>query len=172
MNNYHRGIPTASRANDLLDQLKQEFDTHEVRNRENEHTITQQLSEMEMIRTKVYQMEQSQQQIKMKYEEEITRLRRELEARGGPSQSHLSGVGGPLSQQPAPTIGHGPSNLFGNIMAGPGQAGPALAPPPIQDQQQQQAAQGQMPQPPPLHQGPPQQQYPGYNPPPVNGKLP
>lgn len=61
-----------------------------------------------------------------RYEEEINRLRAELEQRGGPSQG---GAGG--SQHPAPpTIGHGPANLFQGIMANAGQGGPGLAPPP------------------------------------------
>lgn len=67
-----------------------------------------------------------------RYEEEIARLQRELEARGGPSQN--SQHHGP-SQPPPPSIGHGPSNLFGGIMAGNNQGGPGLAPPPQEPQQ-------------------------------------
>ena len=67
-----------------------------------------------------------------RYEEEISRLQRELEARGGPSQN--SQHHGP-SQPPPPSIGHGPSNLFGGIMAGNSQGGPGLAPPPQEPQQ-------------------------------------
>lgn len=62
-----------------------------------------------------------------RYEEEVTRLRHELESRGVPSH-----VGGPFhtAQLPPPSVGNGPSNLFGGITAGgaaPG--GPGLAPP-------------------------------------------
>jgi len=81
-------------------------------------------------------------------------LRRELEARGGPSQPLHTGP----AQQPPPAIGHGPANLFQGIMAGAtAQGGPGLAPPP-----EQQAAQPGMPAhiqgPPALTQpqGPPQ----------------
>lgn len=79
-----------------------------------------------------------------RYEEEIARLRHELEQRGGPSQ----GPHGASSSQPAPpAIGHGPANLFQGIMAG-GAGGPGLAPPP-QEQQGQPGMpghmQGQMP---------------------------
>jgi len=106
-----------------------------------------------------------------RYEDEINRLLRELEARGGPAQQPRVG-GPPLHSGPAgappPSIGHGPANLFGGIMAGQGQNGPGLAPPPEQPPQQH-----QMPQPPPgLQQGPPPSQAPfqsGYPQPSVNG---
>lgn len=69
--------------------------------------------------------------IRYRYEDEINRLRRELEQRGGPSQG---GHGGP-SQPPPPSIGHGPANLFQGIMAGGGQGGPGLVNPQQQDPQ-------------------------------------
>ena len=93
--------------------------------------------------------------ISFRYDEEIARLHRELEARGG---SSVPRAGGPPqhvgpTQAPPPSIGHGPSNLFGGIMAGQGQAGPGLPPQPTQEQG---PPQHQMPQPPPgLQQGPP-----------------
>ena len=93
-----------------------------------------------------------------RYDEEIARLRHELEARGGPP-SHLGGLShsGPSHPQP-PNIGNGQGTLFGGIMANPpGQGGPALAPPSQDPQQQQGPPQHQMPQPPP---GPPQPQQP------------
>ncbi|KAI9797738.1 MAG: general transcription repressor [Candelina submexicana] len=130
--------------------------------------VANQMQEMEMVRSKVYHLEQGQIAIKQKYDEEITRLHREIEARGGASQpSHLGAQqhGGP-SQPPPPSIGHGPSNLFGGIMAGQGgQGAPGLAPPP--QEQSQPHASHQMPQPPPglqQQQGPPQAQQPfsGY----------
>ena len=106
-----------------------------------------------------------------RYEDDISRLRHELEARGGPpSHVSLSGLpphGGPSQNQP-PSIGHGPSNLFGGIMANPpGQGNPGLVP--LSQDQQQGPPQNQMPQPPPgLHQPP----FPNYQGgPPVNGKF-
>ena len=118
------------------------------------------MGEMELVRQKVYQLEQQQVQIKQKYDDEIARLHRELESRGVQSQpSHVSGpphsTGHSQGPQP-PVIGHGNGGLFGGIMAyGPGQG---LAPP--QEQQQQQQLPYQMPQPPPTltQQGPPQPQ--------------
>lgn len=66
-----------------------------------------------------------------RYEEEINRLKHELEQRGGPPQGPHSAP----SQPPPPAIGHGPANLFQGIMAG-GQSAPGLAPPPTEGQGQ------------------------------------
>jgi glucose repression regulatory protein TUP1 len=103
-------------------------------------------------------------------------LRHELESRGvQPVASHVAVPaqhGGP-SQAPPPALGHGPSNLFGGIMANQGGSGPGLAPPPPQDQQPSQhtlqqpaaAAQPGAPQ-------PPQSSFGGYQPgAAVNGML-
>jgi len=111
--------------------------------------------------------------VRPRYEEDIARLRHEIEARGGPP-SHVGVSGlpphGGISQPAPPAIGHGPSNLFGGIMANPpGQGNPGLVPP-SQDQQQQQQGppQHQMPQPQQgQQQGPYQGNYP--QPPVVNG---
>ncbi|KAL8694513.1 MAG: hypothetical protein Q9218_000843 [Villophora microphyllina] len=106
-----------------------------------ETLVASQVQEMELVRQKVYNLEQTQLQIKQRYEEDIARLRHELEARGGPP-SHVSISGLPphtgVPQPQPPAIGHGPSNLFGGIMANPpGQGAPGLVPP-TQEQQQQQ----------------------------------
>lgn len=106
------------------------------------------------------------------YETEIRVLRLELESRG--VQTIPSHVGAPTqhagpSQAPPPALGHGPSNLFGGIMANQGGSGPGLAPPPPppppQDQQppqhtlQQPAVAAQQGAPPP-----PQSSFGGYQP--------
>jgi glucose repression regulatory protein TUP1 len=147
--------------------------------------VQHQLQEMQVVREKVYAMEQTHLALKQKYErlhpapkeihtnlsrydEEIARLHRELEARGGnPRPTGIGGAppqnAGPSGQAP-PAIGHGPSNLFGGIMAGQGPGGPGLAPPPQSDQHG--PPQHQMPQPgpppPPALQGPPPQQQPPF----------
>ncbi|RDL35307.1 WD40 repeat-like protein [Venustampulla echinocandica] len=167
MYNPHRGMgPAASNArlNELLDGIRAEFESHARASGEAEHSITQQINEMAMVREKVYAMEQTHLALKQKYEDEIRSLHRELEARG--ANPRPSGIGPPPpppqnagpSQAP-PSLGHGPSNLFGGIMAGQGgQGGPGLAPPPQSDQHP--PIQHQMPQPPPppAPPGPPQQQ--------------
>lgn len=183
----HRGLPP-NRLNDLLDQVRQEFDGHGRTSEHYESQINGQLQEMELIRQKVFQLEQSQTKIKQEYDSEVKALRQELEnARAGGMPSHMSqasyGNGPPTQPQP-PALGHGPGNLFSGIM---GQGGPNLAPPPNQDSQglpQQHPLQPPMagPQqggPPPqqpAHPPPVQQQapFPGYQtgPPAINGFAP
>ncbi|KXS99377.1 hypothetical protein AC578_8996 [Pseudocercospora eumusae] len=176
MYNAHRGMPpgppAGSRLQELLDQVRAEFEQHTQRSAAHEHDLHQQIQEMELVRTKIYQLETSHVQMKQKYEDEIARLRHELEQRGGPSQGPHAA---PPQPQP-PAIGHGPANLFQGIMAGGGQSGPGLAPPPQEAQGQPGMPghmQGQAPpgltQPPPgpphnpFAYGQPQQGPPGLN---------
>ncbi|TVY47183.1 Transcriptional repressor [Lachnellula occidentalis] len=170
MYNPHRGLgpPAANaRLNELLEGVRAEFENQSRASGEYENSIQHQLQEMQVVREKVYAMEQTHLALKQKYDEEISRLHRELEARGG--NPRPAGIGappqnaGPAGQAP-PSIGHGPSNLFGGIMAGQGPGGPGLAPPPQADQHG--PPQHQMPQPgpppPPALQGPPPQQQPPF----------
>ncbi|KAG0648492.1 Transcriptional repressor rco-1 [Hyphodiscus hymeniophilus] len=165
MYNPHRGLgpsPGNARLNELLDGIRAEFESQARASGEYEHSIAQQIQEMQMVREKVYAMEQTHLALKQKYDEEISRLHRELEARGG--NPRPAGIGGPPQHagpsQAPPSIGHGPSNLFGGIMAGQGgQGAPGLAPPPPQPDQQ--GPPHQMPQPPSL-QGPPPPQAPPF----------
>ncbi|KAK4501302.1 hypothetical protein PRZ48_007109 [Zasmidium cellare] len=129
----------ADRLNELLQQVRAEFEQQAGRSTEHEHQLHAQIQEMELVRTKIYQLETTHVAMKNKYEEEIARLRHELEQRGGPSQ----GPHAAPSQPPPPAIGHGPANLFQGIMAG-GAGGPGLAPPPPQDQQGQAGMPGHM----------------------------
>ncbi|KAI9832066.1 MAG: general transcription repressor [Phylliscum demangeonii] len=182
MYNSHRGmVPPApsSRLAELIDQIRQEFESQAGRTGEYEHQLTNQMHEMELVRQKVYQLEQAQLELKKTYDAEIARLHRELETRGGPAPpAHGGASAHGAGQPPPPSIGHGPSNIFGGIMAGQGgQGGPGLAPPQDQSQAPPQAGPPhQMPQPPPAvpQPGPlqaPPQPYAAYGgaPPPVNG---
>ncbi|KAK4138230.1 WD40 repeat-like protein [Trichocladium antarcticum] len=169
------GVPPANggagRLNELLDQIRREFDSNAQQAEGYELQIQAQVQEMQHIREKVYQMEQTQHTLKQKYEEEIAILRRQLDSRGGPPgpmnppQQH---VGPP---QPPPQIGNpGNNSVIGAILSGQvGQGG--LAPPPHPQQQQEQqpphmapappGLQGPPPPPPPPSQQPQfQQQYP------------
>ncbi|KAK3617341.1 general transcription repressor [Elasticomyces elasticus] len=124
--------PPPNRLGELLEQVRAEFDTQSHQSRDYDQYMNNQAHELELIKTKIWQLEQTHLGMKSKYEEEIQRLSRELESRGGPSQTGH----GPNAQPPPPAIGHGPANLFQGIMAGGGgQNGPGLAPPP-QDQGQ------------------------------------
>jgi len=167
MYNPHRGLgpnPQNTRLNELLDGIRSEFENQARASGEYEHSIAAQIQEMQMVREKVYAMEQTHLALKQKYDDEISRLHRELEARGG-NPRPSAGIGGPPQHtgppQAPPSIGHGPSNLFGGIMAGQGgQGAPGLAPPPPQPDQQ--GPPHQMPQPPPTLQGPPPPQAPPF----------
>ncbi|KAI9757839.1 MAG: hypothetical protein M4579_003275 [Chaenotheca gracillima] len=159
----HRGVVTtpSNRFTELLDQVRTEFENQAGRAGDYEHQISQQMTEMDLVRSKLFQLEQTHIGIKQRYEEEIANLRRQLEQRGGPAPSlHMAGPhdAGP-SQAPPPSIGHGPSNLFGGIMAPPG--GQTLAPPPQEQPPPHQMAQ---PPPPPVQQaGPPPAQQTGFS---------
>ncbi|KAH0556971.1 hypothetical protein GP486_005242, partial [Trichoglossum hirsutum] len=166
MYNAHRGMVPAPnhRLTELLDQVRTEFENQAARTGDYEHQITTQMNEMELVRQKVYQLEQQQIQIKQKYDDEIARLHRELESRGMPSQPpHVGGpshsTGPSQGPQPPPTIGHGHGGLFGQIMTnGPQSQG--LAPPQEPPQQQQPPHSIQQPPPPLTQQGAqPQQSF-------------
>lgn len=182
----HRGMgggppsgPGAARLNDLLEQVRGEFETHVRQNENYEHQLQLQVQEMQLIRDKVYQMEQQQIVLKQKYDEEINMLRRQLEARGPPGPMNPPpGHGGP-SQRP-PQIGNmSGDGVFNALLSGQGgQGGLAPVPHPPQEQQQPphmppappglQQQQGGPPPPPPPPQPSFQQQYQG----PVPGSFP
>ncbi|KAI9865005.1 MAG: general transcription repressor [Vezdaea acicularis] len=170
MYNAHRGmVPTntSTRLTELLDQVRAEFENQGARGADYEHQLSNQLQEMEIVRQKLHQLEQTQLAIKQRYDEDVARLHRELaEARGAPSQPpHLGGPPhsvGP-SQAPPPNIGQGGNNLFGPIMTNGVGGGAGLAPP--QEAQHHPANQMPQPQPPPVLQppGPPHPpQFPSY----------
>ncbi|KAF8968665.1 proteinral transcription repressor [Entomortierella lignicola] len=136
-----------------LDLIKQEFEnlSHETmvaksQRDECEHRINSQIQEMDAFRRALYELERKHESMKSQYhmvEEEVVRLRREVEQRGGVVQMpHQM----PHAQPPPPNIGHGQSNLFGGIISG-GPGGPGLvAPPQMNDPSQQQAQQQQQQQ--------------------------
>ncbi|KFH43112.1 Transcriptional repressor rco-like protein [Hapsidospora chrysogenum ATCC 11550] len=163
----HRGMGAvppgnSSRLNELLDQIRAEFDTQLRQTEGLEHQISAQVSEMQLVREKVYAMEQTHMTLKQKYEEELSVLRHQLaeatRGKGGAGQPAMAGPpphAGPSQQQP-PSIAPG-NGLFSGIMAGGNQGG--LAPPQQQQPQQQQPQQQQ--QPPHQQHGPPQEQQMG-----------
>lgn len=174
----HRGNPNLGpgpptqpnhRLNEILDSLRAEFDNRERSSEQVEGQVTQQINEMEIIRNKVYQLEQQQVKMKQEYDAEIRHLRHELEIRGAPhQQSHIGGPaqhgGGP---QP-PSLGHGQGGLFSGIMPAPEQH-------PSGQHQLQGSLPGGQPQPSGQLQGPPQppNSFPGYAPgPTLNGYGP
>ncbi|KAF9312734.1 general transcription repressor [Podila horticola] len=154
-----------------LDLIKQEFDSlsHETmvakaQRDECEHKINSQIQEMDAFRRALYELERKHETMKNQYhmwEEEVVRLRREVEQRGGVVQMPHQV---PHSQPPPPNIGHGQSNLFGGIISG-GPGGPGLiAPPQMGDPSQPPPPQGQQPPPQGQPQGQPQPPHPPHHP--------
>ncbi|KAK9455287.1 WD40-repeat-containing domain protein [Dipodascopsis uninucleata] len=125
---------------------------------------------MQQIRQNVYELEINHRKMKEHYEEEIARLKRELEARGGhvPAALPPSQQSGPVPQSgqvpPPPSLSHSSNSVFSGIMSG--QPSSALAPPQqdssIHQQSQQNAPGGQ---PPGMGQVPPQGMLPQAQPP-------
>ncbi|PUU73657.1 WD40-repeat-containing domain protein [Tuber borchii] len=132
----HRGMVPApnSRLTELLEQVRQEFADQQSRSSDYEHKIQQQIQEMDLVRQTVFQLEAAHGTMKQKYEDEIARLNRELDARGGAHVApHGSQNAGPSVQPPPPSLPAG-AGLFVGIMAGNnGQGGPGLVPPPLQE---------------------------------------
>ena len=179
----HRGNPNLGpappgppnhRLNEIFDQLRAEFESQNRSSEQVEGQVAQQLQEMELIRSKVFQLESAQIKMKNDYEAEIKMLRHELEMRGGaPGPSTLGGGYHSGPSQPPPSLGHGGGGLFSGIMANQGQGGPGLAPPPDQQPPPQQHPL-QPPPPPGQSQGPPPggppAAFPPYQPgPAING---
>ncbi|KAI8075368.1 WD40-repeat-containing domain protein [Gilbertella persicaria] len=155
-----------------FDQLAQELYLCKSQRDDFEHKMNQQISEMNSFQQSLLELERTQQNQKKHYEDEIARLRQQIEARGGnashpgiplpghPQQQPPHPQQPPHTQQqahqpPPPNIGPG-SNYFGGIMNAHGnQAPPGLvAPPQMSDQS---------PNGPPL---PPHGAYPPSQPPP------
>lgn len=153
--------PAGHRLTELLEAIKQEFDNmtneasvYRMHKDEFDHKFNQQSAEMQQVRQMIYDLENTHRKMKDSYEEEIMKLKKELEARGGGApQQQQQQQQPPRQQQQQPVVQqqqvqsssgssqppslHTSSNVFGGIMSG-GQPGAPLAPP-----QQQQAAQQQ-----------------------------
>ncbi|KAI9473547.1 MAG: WD40-repeat-containing domain protein [Benjaminiella poitrasii] len=143
-----------------FDQLAQELYVCKSQRDDFEHKMNQQITEMSNFQQSLLELERTQQTQKKHYEEEIARLRQQIESRGGhPGMPMTSSSGSshpsqhPHSSQPPPpppptahppsvappNIGPG-SNYFGGIMnahgAGAATSGGLVAPTPMNEQQQ------------------------------------
>ncbi|KAI8583067.1 hypothetical protein K450DRAFT_224054 [Umbelopsis ramanniana AG] len=163
--NHRPMVPAAqSRIVELLEAIRAEFDqlSQEAmicksQRDDLEHKINGQIQEMNAFQQSLFDMERTQKTVKQQYEEEIARLRQQLEqARSGHAPMTSSAHSAQHPQPPPPNIGP-QSNLFGGIMNASGGSGAStsqpglVAPPQMSDQ------------PPPPHGGhypPPQSQ--GY----------
>ncbi|OLY85114.1 Transcriptional repressor rco-1 [Smittium mucronatum] len=86
--------PISNRVSELLDALKTEFEAtsqdaaqYKFHKDEIEQRVNSQITEMTAFKQSLIELERTHQSIKQQYEDEIYRLRRELEARGGPPAS-------------------------------------------------------------------------------------
>lgn len=102
------------RLNELLDAIKEEFENvnNEASNfrlHKNEYDLkfTQHTSEMQQIRQTVYELEMAHRKIKEAYEDQIARLKSELELK----DRQLSSFPQQPQQVPPPAIGNGSNNL-------------------------------------------------------------
>ncbi|KAJ1984532.1 general transcription repressor [Dimargaris cristalligena] len=149
--NHRAMVPNSAPPNripDLLEALKVEYDnlTQEVstnrgsRDDPDGKGAVAHISEMTAFQQQLSELQRNHLQIKQKYEDEVARLQKELELRGGPSTPS----GGPSAststhpQPPPPAIGHGQTNMLDNVMSvsrpqapgmdhspmGPGASGP------------------------------------------------
>ncbi|KAI9719012.1 MAG: general transcription repressor [Chrysothrix sp. TS-e1954] len=181
MYNAHRGMMPQQissgtpRLTELLDAVRILFDEQSGRaagEYEQQKEIHRQAAEFDHIRDRIVQLESTHLQMKADYENRIDHLQRELERRGGPMHGAPQHPGQP---QP-PSVGHGPRDLFGGIMAGAGgaQGDPRLAPPP-QEPPQHQGLPAHLTQVSGLNTGPQppthQPSYPNYNGPAMNGSY-
>ncbi|ODQ77469.1 hypothetical protein BABINDRAFT_67152 [Babjeviella inositovora NRRL Y-12698] len=92
---YQNRPPSHGRLNELLDAIKQEFDSvnseasvYRMHKDEFDIKFSQQTAEMNQIRQTVYELESAHRKIKEAYEDEIMRLKTELDARDRQQHQH------------------------------------------------------------------------------------
>ncbi|KAL0094479.1 hypothetical protein F4703DRAFT_1020901 [Phycomyces blakesleeanus] len=156
--NHRSMVPTPqNRIIEVLDAIRGEFEKitqdiylYKSEKDDFEHKMAQQTQEMSNFQQSLSELERSQQTLKKQYEDEIARLRQQLEQaqartgggngnnNGSVSNGHPELTPGPFStssaglhshQPPPPNIGPG-SNYFGGIMNAHGQGPLGLVAPP------------------------------------------
>jgi glucose repression regulatory protein TUP1 len=135
------------RLNELLDAIKEEFEnvSNEASNfrlHKNEYDLkfTQQTTEMQQIRQTVYELEMAHRKIKEAYEEQIGRLKNELELKDRqlasfqqqqPQQGHPPALGNGSTSLPKPSsYQFGPGSSTNTPQQPPSQLPPVQAQPP------------------------------------------
>ncbi|RIB05835.1 WD40-repeat-containing domain protein [Gigaspora rosea] len=88
------GTGGPSRINELLDALKNEFEslsqeamTYKIQREEFEHKVQQQSEEVALIRQSLYELQATHKGIKQQYDNDLRNLQREIEQQSGPPQS-------------------------------------------------------------------------------------
>lgn len=111
-----------NKINDLLEAIRQEFanvsqeaNSYRLQNQKDyDFKINQQLAEMQQVRNTVYELELTHRKMKDAYEEEISRLKLELEQKDRQLASIAHGSGGPGSQVGRPAgavVSQAPANV-------------------------------------------------------------
>ncbi|KAI8339360.1 WD40-repeat-containing domain protein [Chlamydoabsidia padenii] len=142
--NHRPMVPTpTNHFAEMLDSIRNEYDqlTQEAyicksQRDEFEHKMNSQIQEMSNFQQNLLELERTQQGIKKHYEEEIARLRQQLEQAQSRTPNHpmitpnppMSSTSAPMGHPPShqslpPNIGPG-SNYFGGIMNAHGNQGP------------------------------------------------
>ncbi|KAJ1801726.1 general transcription repressor [Coemansia sp. RSA 2399] len=129
--NHRQMVPSAplsSRVTELLDALRGEYDSlnqeassMRLFKDEYEQRVNSQISEIQAVQQNLFELERAHHKIRQQYEEEILRLRRELEARGGPPvpPSPFLQQQPPLQPPSQPPMGMGGPHSAG-LPPGPG----------------------------------------------------
>ncbi|WWC71740.1 uncharacterized protein I206_105698 [Kwoniella pini CBS 10737] len=116
-----------ARLNEFFDLIKNEFEqvgqdgnVWKAQRDEYEAKIQQQINELGLIRQSLYELESNHAKVRQEYEGEIARLRRELEARGGPGGGPSGpSAGGQTSPPDLPRPGNDERPPYGNSLPGP-----------------------------------------------------
>jgi len=132
-------VSVAGRIAEHMDNLKSDFDTvisehsmFKAQRDDLERKVNNQVSELSTIQQTIYELQQAHTKIKAQYEEEILRLRRQLEMGGGPPATyssisapipslHMPGVGTPPA--PSPTASQSRAPPTGLPLATPEKSG-------------------------------------------------
>lgn len=135
--------PPAHRLNELLDAIKQEFEnmnteasTFRMHKDEFDQRFNQQNGEIQQIRQTIFELEVQHRKMKESYEEEILRLKRELESRDAQGQAAAAQAAQAAQAVPPPPLSQGPGGLVAGAATG------AVAAPAGAQQQQQQPTSG------------------------------
>ncbi|PRP74635.1 transcriptional repressor TUP1 [Planoprotostelium fungivorum] len=107
-----RQVPVAGRIAEQLENLKSDFDTiinehnmYKVQRDELERKVTSQVGELSTIQQTIYELQQAHAKIKAQYEEEIHRLRRQLELGPGGPAPYSAGIAAPIPSLHMPGVG-------------------------------------------------------------------
>ncbi|KAJ3018599.1 general transcription repressor [Thoreauomyces humboldtii] len=124
-------LQLSGRLHDLLEAVKNEFENtfqdvgvYKLERDDLEQRLTGQITEQSALQQSLYELERAHQKVKQTYEDEIHRLRRDLEGRGHVSIPAPSGMDSRNPHRPPPGFPEGvPPPILGNSKAHTGTGG-------------------------------------------------